>query len=163
MAIYQNNRALTEQEIDSLLSAWPTSDSDGETVATHADLVAEIDFDARPNEVKAAIAASPKLVAAGISAAPDAKAPRWCVVTLPADTQTNGVWGTLYENLAKSFAESHTANYVEQVTNNFSGTIEELEAGGGEIESKSGVWRLRDRYDRWLGTNGYLSQIEAKL
>ena len=159
MAVYQNKRELNEVEVDALLSAWPTSDADGETVATHADLVAESDFDLRPNEVKAAIAASPKLTEAGISVANDAIAPRWCVVTLPADTQTDGVWATTYETLAMSFHQAHGADLLERPVDEGEGD----EETGVTIISKSGNWRLRDRYDRWLGVTGYLSQIEAKL
>jgi len=160
MPIYQHRRELNEIEVDALLSVWPTSDADGATVATHADLVAEADFDLRPNEVRAAIAASPKLTEAGISAANDAIAPRWVVVTLPADTQTDGTWATTYESLARSFAESHDAQYIERVVDNTTG---DEATGVVTIDSKSGVWRLRDRYDRWLGVTGYLAQIESKL
>ena len=159
MAVYQNKRDLNEVEVDALLSAWPPSDADGETVATHADLVTEADFDLRPNEVKAAIAASPKLTEAGISVANDAIAPRWCVVTLPADTLTDGVWATTYETLAMSFHQAHDADLLERPVDEGEGD----EETGVTIISKSGNWRLRDRYDRWLGVTGYLSQIEAKL
>ena len=160
MAIYQNRRELDEIEVDALLSAWPTLDAAGEKVATHADLVAEADFDLRPNEVRAAIEANPKLVAAGISVANDAIAPRWCIVTMPADRETGGIWATTYEYLAKTFVESHDAQYIEKVMSDI--TIDE-ETGDVTINSKSGVWRLRDRYDRWLGVTGYIAQIEAKL
>ena len=160
MAIYQNRRELDEIEVDALLSACPTLDADGVRDAAHADLVAEADFDLRPNEVRAAIEASPKLVAAGISVANDAIAPRWCIVTMPADRETGGIWATTYEYLAKTFVESHDAQYIEKVMSDI--TIDE-ETGDVTINSKSGVWRLRDRYDRWLGVTGYIAQIEAKL
>lgn len=160
MAIYQNRKELEEIEVDALLSAWPTLDAAGENVATHADLVAEADFDLRPNEVRAAIEANPKLVAAGISVANDAIAPRWCIVTMPPDTKSGETWATTYEYLAKTFVESHDAQYIEKVMNDI--TIDE-ETGDVTINSKSGVWRLRDRYDRWLGVTGYIAQIEAKL
>ncbi len=170
MAVYQDRRELNEVEVDALLSAWPTSDVDGETAATHADLVAEADFDLRPDEVRAAIAASPKLTEAGIAVANDAISPRWCIVTMPADTKTDGVWATTYESLAKSFVESHNATLIESPVDEGSPSeppdpedAEDEEPPEVTVTSKSGNWRLRDRYDRWLGVTGYLSQIEAKL
>ena len=171
MAIYQHRRALSNQQIDALLTAGPTTDEDGATVATHTDLVDEADFDSGKNEVNEYIATRPKLVSAGISAASDAIAPQWSVVTIPADTQTDGSWSTTYEDSAKDIAEANTGDYVEQVD-----TVYEMETvtdrDGNQVETekiplvplgKSGVWRIRDRYDRWLGTDGYLAQIEAKL
>jgi len=168
MAIYQHRRALNNQEIDALLTAWPTSDADGSTVATHADLMGEADFDSGTAEVNAYIATRPKLVSAGISAANDAIAPQWCVVTIPADTQTDGVWSTTHEDFAKYVAESNTGDYVEQVVTSYE--METVVVDGVELEteviplvtlSKSGVWKIRDRYDRWLGANGYLAQLES--
>ncbi len=168
--VYQHRRELNEIEVDALLSCWPTSDEDGNTVATHADLVAEADFDLRPNEVKAAIAASSKLTDAGISVANDAIAPRWCVVTLPADTQTDGVWSTTYESLSLLFIGSHGAELIERPVDEGSASEPPSPDDSGDeeppevtITSKSGNWRLRDRYDHWLGAAGYLAQIEAKL
>ncbi|HBF23259.1 MAG TPA: hypothetical protein DDW23_05515 [Planctomycetes bacterium] len=160
MPIYQHRRELNEIEVDALLSCWPTTDEDGATVATHGDLAAAADYDLRPDEVKAAIAASPKLTAAGISAVKDAIAPRWCVVTLPPDKQTDGVWETTMESLALSFVQSHTARCLERPTNDETG---DEETGEVTVTGKSGNWRLRDRYDHWLGATGYLAQIEAKL
>tara|TARA_Y100000310_G_scaffold319130_1_gene374031 strand:+ start:193 stop:708 length:516 start_codon:yes stop_codon:yes gene_type:complete len=171
MAIYQHRRALSNQEIDALLTAWPTTDADGATVATHSDLVGEADFDSGKNEVNAYIATRPKLASAGISAASDAIAPQWCVVTLPADTQTDGTWSTTFEDSAKDIAEANTGDYIEHVVSVYEmETVTDGEGNQLETEkmplvalSKSGVWRTRDRYDRWLGTGGYLAQIEAKL
>lgn len=160
MAVYQHKRELNEIEIDALLSCWPTSDAGGTTAATHADLSAEADFDLRPNEVKAAIAASSKLTTAEISAVKDTIAPRWCVVTLPPDKQTDGVWETTIESLALSFVQSHSARLIERPTDEGTGNEE---TGEVTVTSKSGNWRLRDRCDRWLGATGYLAQIEAKL
>lgn len=171
MAIYKDRRVLNNQEIDTLLTGWPTTDVEGSTVATHSDLVAEADFDSGTDEVKAVIATKSKLVSAGITAANDAIAPQWCVVTFPADTQTDDVWATTWEDLAKNIAESHTGDYVEKVVDTF-----EMETvtdeNGDEIEqevypfvilSKGGVWRIRDRYDRWLGATGYLAEIDASI
>ena len=160
MAVYVHRKELNEVEVDALLSSWPTADENGTTVATHANVAASADYDLRRNEVRAYIAASTKLVAAGISDANDPIAPRWCIVTMPADTQTDGVWATTYESLAKTFNESHDAEYVERVIASVTGNEE---TGEVTVDSKSGVWRLRDRYDRWLGVTGYLAQIEAKL
>ena len=58
-----------------------------------------------------------------------------------------------------SFHQSHDADLLERPVDEGEGD----EETGVTIISKSGNWRLRDRYDRWLGVTGYLSQIEAKL
>tara|TARA_Y100000310_G_scaffold112676_1_gene111154 strand:- start:594 stop:1109 length:516 start_codon:yes stop_codon:yes gene_type:complete len=171
MAIYKNRRVLTNQEIDALLTAWPTTDVDGSTVATHSDLVAEADFDSGTNKVKAAIAAKAKLVSAGLSAANDEIAPQWSVVTLPADTTSGDGWSTTWEDIAKNIAEANTGDYVEKVVNNYK--METITDENGDeitqevypfvILSKSGNWRIRDRDDRWLGATGYLAEIDALL
>ena len=158
MAIYFQEHELDNRELNDYLTAWPTKLVDGSyVIASHADLVAEVDFDTAPATVNAAISST--LQAAGVSAAKDAIAPDWVVVTLPADSEypaeevSVGRFGTVWETRAKDLAQ-HTFCFV----------IEEPVMGErsepGPIPV-TGQWRIRDRYDRWLGANGHLSQLES--
>ena len=116
MAIYFQEHELDNRELNDYLTAWPTKLVDGSyVIASHADLVAEVDFDTAPATVNAAISST--LQAAGVSAAKDAIAPDWVVVTLPADSEypaeevSVGRFGTVWETRAKDL-EQHTFCFV---------------------------------------------------
>ena len=158
MAIYFQEHELDNRELNDYLTAWPTKLVDGSyVIASHADLLAEMDFDTAPATVNAAISST--LQAAGVSAAKDAIAPDWVVVTLPADSEypaeevSIGRWGTVWETRARDL-EQHTFCLV----------IEEPVIGARSEPGPfpvTGQWRIRDRYDRWLGANGHLAQLES--
>jgi len=158
MAIYFQQHELDNREINDLLTAWPTKLVDGNyVVASHADLVAEVDFDTAPAAVSAAISST--LQAAGVSEAKDAIAPDWVVVTLPADSEypaaevSTGRWGTLWETRARDLQQHTFCLVIEEPV---IGSRSEL--GPSPV---TGQWRIRDRYDRWLGSAGHLAQLES--
>lgn len=162
MPFYHDKRELENRDIEAILTAWPTTDQAGTTPATHAELKASLDFDSAKDEVEAALTVD--LVNAGVVVEADAVAPSWVVVTLPADVQTNGEWETFWHDLAKNITEAHTAKMVAQV----SGTLALSEDGITPslpitVVAQEGVWKIRDRKDRWLGATGYISQIITAL
>ena len=158
MAIYFQQHKLDNREISDLLTAWPTKLVDGSyVVASHADLVAEVDFDIAPATVNDAISST--LQAEGVSAAKDDIAPDWVVVTLPADSEypaeevSTGRWGTVWETRAKDLQQHTFCLVIEEPD-----VGERSELGPFPV---TGQWRIRDRYDRWLGENGHLAKISA--
>lgn len=158
MAIYFQGHEFNNRELNDFLTAWPTKLVDGVfVVASHADLVAEVDFDIAPATVTAAISST--LQAAGVSAAKDAIAPDWVVVTLPADSEypaevvSVGRWGTVWETRAKDLEQHTFCSIIEEPV-----IGERSELGPFPV---TGQWRIRDRYDRWLGANGHLAQLES--
>ena len=160
MAVYFQEHELTNREINDLLTAWPTKLVDGSyVVASHADLLAEVDFDVAPATVNAAI--SNTLKDLGVSAEKDAIAPDWVVVTLPSDSEypadevSPGRYGTAWETRAKDLVQSSFATIVENPV-----IGERTEPGPWPV---SGQWKIRDRYDRWLDDNGHLARITATL
>jgi hypothetical protein len=161
MAIYFDGRVLNDMEIDALLSAWPCTNAEGTVAASHADLVAEIDFSASPAAVTAEISSA--LAAKGVTAAEDAIAPKWVVVTLPSDVKTGDDWETLWEDAATSIVVQHTGDFVEKVVDNYVSDEKGSATEPLTIETKTGAWRIRDREDRWLGPNGHLSRLDKLL
>jgi hypothetical protein len=139
MAIYQHGRQINQMELEAILTPWPTTDAGGSAPATHADVKSHVDFDPARQAVADVIAADAKLVAAGVSVAVDALAPSWVVVTLPADSQTDGKWITFWKDWADNLVNGQGAEYVERVE-------DVLQTDGeGNVVTPS-VWPLsRDR------------------
>ena len=155
MSIYHGKRELNAQEIEALMAAWPQKE-DG-SMAIHADLVAEVDFTIAVTEVTNSTPTNVK--DAGVKIAADTIAPRWVVVELPADTQQDGTWSTFWEDWAKDLVDGQGAEYVEQVEDD----IQVDENNVAQLVGKSGTWKIRDRYDRWIGATGYLTRIGMSL
>ena len=160
MAVYFQEHELTQREINDLLTAWPTKLVDGSyVVASHADLLAEVDFDVAPSTVNAAISTTLKDL--GVGAEKDAIAPEWVVVTLPCDAEypveeeSIGRFGTPWETRAKDLVQATFATIIEEPVVGAQGE--------GEPFPVSGQWKIRDRHDRWLGDNGHLARITASL
>jgi len=158
MSFYFNKRELEGREIEALLTSWPTTDIEGTTPAIHSELKASCDYTAAKDAVEAAL--TPSLISAGVSVEEDALAPSWVVVTFPQDVQVDGVWETFWSDLANHFEQSHTAKLV--------GLVEPVLAKEDDgvtpivpitVESYEGVWKVRDRCDRWLGLTGYIGEI----
>lgn len=168
MAIYQHGRQVNQMELEAILTPWPTTDAESSTPATHADVKSHVDFDPARQAVADVIATDAKLVAAGVSVAVDALAPSWVAVTLPADSNPpyspiDGEHITFWEDWADNLVNGQGAEYVERVY-----PVSQKDDEGNEVTplvvvSKSGSWRVRDRYDRWIGPVGYLTQISAEL